>query len=416
MRILFVVHQFYPEYAGGTEKVCYQLAKAAQRAGHFVRVLTCRVLEWPEGAREQLIDSVYHGIPVSAFHRLSIAHDADIDLPVDAQLSSSIVQLLEQEQYDVAHVMHPMRMGSALDAIAAVQLPYVLTITDFFFQCYRINMVNTGQNLCSGAEAGENCVRSCKVASWSSDALRSRHISFRQVLSQAAERVCPSEYVREIFQNEFSDLRFRVIEHGIDLSLAMLKTRENGNEEKAKPLTLGFLGSFVPEKGIECLIEAFAEVSSEAVRLVLHGGFYGMDHYEKKIRALVDGDTRIYLAPFVQTEALFSVLRGFDVLCLPSIVPETFSLVLREAAAAGTPALVSDLGAPAQYVAQNQCGGVIKAGDSAQWAEVINQLLDNSDPLAVWQSNLPLPYRIEEEAFFYQSLYQKAILQWVEFK
>ena len=41
MRILIVLHQFFPEFSGGTERVALNLARTAQRAGHHVRVLAC---------------------------------------------------------------------------------------------------------------------------------------------------------------------------------------------------------------------------------------------------------------------------------------------------------------------------------------------------------------------------------------
>ena len=41
MRILYVVHQFYPEFGSGTERVTLNLARMAQRAGHHVQVLGC---------------------------------------------------------------------------------------------------------------------------------------------------------------------------------------------------------------------------------------------------------------------------------------------------------------------------------------------------------------------------------------
>ena len=43
MRILIVLHQFFPEFSGGTERVALNLARTAQRAGHHVRVLACAV-------------------------------------------------------------------------------------------------------------------------------------------------------------------------------------------------------------------------------------------------------------------------------------------------------------------------------------------------------------------------------------
>ena len=401
------------------------------------------------------MDSVYQGIPLSIFQRNELPEDADIDLPVVPQLSRLVQELLEQEQYDIAHVLHTMRMGSALEAIVSSGLPYIVTITDFFAQCFRINLVNVKKKLCNGANGGQTCAKHCNISSWTESQLVERSVTFRKVLSGAAERICPSVYVENKFSAEYPELSFRVIEHGIDLNMAVrqkeqFRKESEGSSQKPlkappaegsllaegssqKPLkappaedsllaegslsaegsdnlVFGFVGSFVPEKGIECLIKAFRAVPAPNVRLRLYGGFFGADDYREKISELVSADKRISLQPFVETGRIFSVLMGFDVFCLPSIVPETFSLIVREAVAAGTPVLVSDLGAPADYVREHACGEVLGAGDAADWTRVFEQIIAKPDMLEHWKQKLPLPDRLEEEAFYYQGLYRKTIL------
>ena len=411
MRILLVVHQFYPEYAGGTEKVCFQLARAAQRAGHYVRVLCCRVNQWDHEGDEMLVDSVYQGIPVSAFQRKELPPNADIDLPVNAELTGNITELLDQECYDVAHVMHTMRMGSALEAITRKDLPYLLSITDFFTQCFRINLIDVNNQLCDGAMGGKRCAKECQIASWTAKQLADRSAAFKRILTGASERICPSNYVQKKFISEFPDINFRVIEHGIDLNQAIAQ-REKFNDEpsNSKQMVFGFVGSFVPEKGLECLIEAFQAVRSSQMKLHLYGSFFGRETYQKKITELVAADDRITLKPFIDAGRIYSVLMGLEVFCLPSIVPETFSLILRESAAAGTPVLVSNLGAQADFVNEHACGAVLEAGNVKDWSAAIKKLVQAPEMLHDWKLNLPLPDRLEEEAFYYQSLYQKTVL------
>ena len=68
--------------------------------------------------------------------------------------------------------------------------------------------------------------------------------------------------------------------------------------------------------------------------------------------------------------------------------------------------LVSDLGAPGLLVACHGGGKVVASGDVAAWAAAIEALIADPEQLASWQTRLPLPVRIEEEAFFYDSLYR----------
>jgi len=411
LRILFVVHQFYPEYGGGTEKVCFHLAKAAQRAGHYVRILCCRVNQWDHESYELLVDSVYRGIPVSAFQRKDLPENADIDLPVNVELNSAVTELLDQEQFDVAHVMHTMRMGSALEAIIDKGVPYLLSITDFFTQCFRVNLIDVKKQLCDGAMGGESCAKKCQLSPWTAKQLCDRNAKFKLILSGASERICPSKYVQSKFISEFPGMDFRVIEHGIDLNKAIVQREQySSGPDTTKPLVFGFAGSFVPEKGLECLIEAFQAVRSPEIRLQLYGSFFGQDVYQEKVSELVNADDRISLNAFVEADKIYSVLMQFDVFCLPSIVPETYSLILRESAATGTPMLVSDLGAQADFVNEHGCGAVVGAGVAKDWSGAIEKLIKRPGTLNDWKQNLPLPDRLEEEAFYYQSLYQKTIL------
>jgi glycosyltransferase involved in cell wall biosynthesis len=102
-------------------------------------------------------------------------------------------------------------------------------------------------------------------------------------------------------------------------------------------------------------------------------------------------------------------MHGFDLLCLPSLVPESFSLVVHEAAAAGVPALVSDLGAPAEAIARSGAGAVVPAGAVAAWTQALHDWATQPERQAAWRRAVRLPMRIEEEAFLYESLYRSAL-------
>ena len=74
------------------------------------------------------------------------------------------------------------------------------------------------------------------------------------------------------------------------------------------------------------------------------------------------------------------------------------------------PALVSDLGAPADRVRRNGGGRAITVGDVDAWAQAIEEIASHPEQLTTWRQELTLPSRLEEEAFFYESLYRRMIL------
>ena len=123
MRLLIVLHQFFPEFAGGTERVALNLARMAQRAGHHVRILACTVEPEKSLAKPSvrdglgMLETVYQCIPVSLIKRADLPPRADISLEADPAINDTLSTWIKDQKFDVAHVMHSMRMGSALMAI-----------------------------------------------------------------------------------------------------------------------------------------------------------------------------------------------------------------------------------------------------------------------------------------------------------
>ena len=418
MRILIVIHQFFPEFAGGTERVALNLARMAQRAGHYVRILACTVE--PERCGGKLaansdlkaLEAVYQGIPVTFIPKAMLPVSADISLDADEVVVGHLAAWMERQSFDVAHVMHTMRMGSAVMAAQRIGLPYVLTLTDFFLPCARINLINLKNKSCQNPAKGTRCSKDCATVPWTAESYIGRFDQARALLKAAGARIAPSEYVAERYRDAFEGSEIQVIPHGVDL--LALSRAANPATPTSKPkahLQMVFIGSIVPQKGLDVLLRALALLPDAPVHLKVIGGFYGNSTHHSEVRSLAGADARIEFAGSLEASEVFKALGDADLLCLPSKVPETFSLVLHESAAAGVPALVSDLGAPAQQVAAHQCGRVVAAGDPIAWAAAIKDLIEFPATLQSWKSNLFLPLRIEEEAFFYESIFRRVSRQ-----
>ena len=410
MRLLIVLHQFFPEFAGGTERVAFNLARMAQRAGHHVRILACTVEPAKSLAKPSvrdglgMLETVYQGIPVSFIKRADLPPRADISLEADPAISDKLMIWMKDQKFDVAHVMHSMRMGSALMAIQKCSIPYVVNLTDFYLPCARVNLINLKNELCPGPDEGRRCALQCAVPPWTTQSYSDRYLNSHAILSAAGARIAPSEYVAVRYRDAFPEVDIQVIPHGIDL-LAMSVASVKRVAQADAPLKLIFIGSIVPQKGLDVLIKAMALLPKSNLELKVIGGFYGDSVYQQSVRQLADDDRRIQFSGVLDAADVFLELNQADLLCLPSKVPESFSLVLHESAAAGVPMLVSDLGAPAQQVNEYGCGLVLPCADVKAWAEALCFVERNQSLLAEWKKRLFLPLRIEEEAFFMNSLY-----------
>lgn len=122
-------------------------------------------------------------------------------------------------------------------------------------------------------------------------------------------------------------------------------------------LTIGYVGRIHPEKGLECLLEAAAELARQddlpTWRLVLVGPVAvaqggGGEAYRDGLRdrfGTTLGDRLEFLAPVYDAAALARIYGGLDVFCYPSTAAqgEGLSVAPIEAMAAGAVPVVSRL-------------------------------------------------------------------------
>lgn len=415
MRILYVVHQFYPEFASGTERVTLNLARMAQRAGHRVQVLACMVdpsrhQGMPCAVIDDALETVIDGVPVMLLDRASLPAQAETTFDVAEPMAAQIAQWIQDRGFEVMHLMHSMRMSSAILATQRAGLPMVATLTDFFPACLRINLLDADGRACNGPDGGRQCAKRCAPVGWDESALQARYEQARSMLACASSLVAPSAFVAGRYADAFPGLRVEVIPHGVDLlALAQGASSKADVGRQLRPLRLGFLGSLIEPKGLHVLLLALASLRGLPLLLRVGGGFFGDVRYRDKLHALAAADDRVELLGQIPAGAVGDFLRGIDLLCLPSLVPESFSLVVHEGAAVGVPSLVSDLGAPAQTVRRSGAGAVVASGNASAWADAIRRCVEAPALVEQWRHAIRLPQRIEEEAFFYEGLYRRAL-------
>jgi hypothetical protein len=192
MRILFILHQFFPEFGSGTERVALNLARMAQRAGHHVQVLAGSVDPLATGAVPVAAPFTgcfrltYQGIPVTLMPRRMLPATADIGLDADEALAGPLSAWMLEQRFDIAHVLHTMRTATVVLAAQACGLPYVVTLTDFFVPCARINLVTCNGKACDGPEGGRHCARACLTPPWTPESYRRRFEQATALLAGAA--------------------------------------------------------------------------------------------------------------------------------------------------------------------------------------------------------------------------------------
>ena len=135
-----------------------------------------------------------------------------------------------------------------------------------------------------------------------------------------------------------------------------------------------FVGRLVPEKAPDRLIRAFRAVPGD-VRLVLAGGSSFSDGFRAAVQDLADRDDRVVLTGNVYGNALAELYSNASAFVLPSDL-EGLPLTLLEAAAYGTPVIVSDIPPHLEIVGDDGPGHrVFPAGEEAALARAIAEAL-----------------------------------------
>ncbi|GAB4153528.1 MAG: glycosyltransferase family 4 protein [Candidatus Promineifilaceae bacterium] len=370
MRILHLIHQYPPDYLGGTELYTQQLAAQLAARGHDVSIFFRRDGEEAclEGWREESGVKVWAAVsrPTTSTRRFLATFG-------DQTLTAALTQVLQESRPDVVHVQHLMGLPADLISLLRQQgVPYLVTLHDFWWVCANAQLVtNYSQAVCAGPRLWLNCAR-CALARVGQDALwplspalapllALRAARLRAVLQGARRLIAPTRFVRDLYRGwGLPASLLQVIPHGIALPERM--------PPRTRPATsglhVGYVGGIAWQKGVHVLVEAVNGMPADSVTLSIFGDLSAFPDYARKVQGMARHDG-IHFAGQIDRQRLWQELVHLDVLVVPSLWYETAALVIQEAFAAGIPVLASDLGALAERVRPGVDGLLFPPGDSA---------------------------------------------------
>jgi glycosyltransferase involved in cell wall biosynthesis len=207
---------------------------------------------------------------------------------------------------------------------------------------------------------------------------------------QRARYLVPSESEREIFLEQHARIppgQVTVIPNAVDLEL--FQPSEHAHRQSNDHLRVGFAGQWSTGKGLQQLLDAWAELpcAFSFSKLYLAGGpaLWKRDQEAPGTRG---SEARV--CQMAQKKLLCSVgtiprskmpqfWKSLDIAVVPSL-SESFGLVALEALACGVPVIASAVGGLKEIIVHGECGLLVPPGDVRALAGALRQLLTN-EPL-----------------------------------
>lgn len=180
-------------------------------------------------------------------------------------------------------------------------------------------------------------------------------------------------------QPAYANRKHCIIPSGVDIDKfqpndnAGQHIRERLGWHDTEPTVIGFLGRFIPDKGLGLLMRAL-----DGLRPPWRALFVGSGPMENELRAwAVRHENRVRVLTGIKHDDVPAHLNAMDMLCAPSqTMPnwrEQLGRMLIEAFACGVPVVASDSGEIPFVV--GDAGIIVAEKDEDEWARVLEELI-----------------------------------------
>ena len=231
-----------------------------------------------------------------------------------------------------------------------------------FIKKRQVNIIN-----CHSGHAMQLCLllkklTSAKLVMFKHNAICAKHDFYHNWQRKNTDAfICVSKLVYDLQTQGLTDeekQKFHLVYNGIDTEkFDKYKNVKKDDEE----FIIGYAGRIADDKGINILLKAFAPLAKKYHNIFLQ--IAGNDEgYLQEVKRLISDNQltgRVeYLGCLKDMELFY---KGLDLFVLPSVVKESFGLVLCEAMYCGIPVITTNSGAQEEIITNGVDGVIIRA-------------------------------------------------------
>ncbi len=381
MKIVFVTFLFDPQLGGGAAKVVYDLAHGMAKSGNDVSVITSSSKKDQKTFTENNI-TVYQIFAPNLYwiydkdnqpvYKKILFQLIDIWNPI---VKKKIKKILKIESPDIVHI-HKLR-GLSPAVWSAVK---EIGVKKIIHTCHDFELLSP-QGLLEG-KIGELSLKKVFPLNFYQK-LRAQN---SKVITDA---ITPSKILIEK-HTEFGFFKYAnkfIIPntHGLSREIINENRISLGSSPELKGLRILYLGRVVKEKGVGLICELISKFGSRGLNIKLQ--IVGSGQYEIQLKKEYKDYLNITFHGSMYVPEKYKYLKECDLLILPSLVPESFGIVITEAFAFGKPVIASKIGAIPGLIQDGYNGFLFEPNEEEQLENIIKNIYDNKTILDEMREN-----------------------------
>jgi glycosyltransferase involved in cell wall biosynthesis len=359
-RILLVNVYFYPQSVGGATRVFEnQVRGLIERYPEAYEIYVLTTESDPDIGKPYYVEQYWFNDALVT--RLNIPPQGWTEYE-DEKVYKFCLEFFVDYQFDLIH-FHSIQVltASAVNAAVKLKIPYVITLHDaWWISVYQFLVNPEGQLVDHTSPLSGLCGHDLEEMDWIVTRWRELH----NLLAKASLVVAVSEKFAQLYR-EAGVNTVQVHENYAEPFTPIQRLKQNPEQ-----IVLGFVGGMSTHKGYDLFRKAleegrFTNMKAVVVNHLLHSGEV---HYS------VWGNTPIEFCAKVKQSEVAQLYAQFDVLIAPSIWPESYGLVTREALQAGLWVIASDRGAIADCIIEGVNGNVVNVENHLGLMQALEKL------------------------------------------
>lgn len=370
MKICLISNLYPPTVMGGAELYVEKIAnKLAEDKNNQIIVITAnQKFSWQLEIEEKNNIRIYKIWPLN-FYSLTTKKKYSTFLKMLWHLFDvwnifsyfTVKKILRKENPEIVHTHNLAGLSfSVFDAIKSQKIKTIHTCHDYYLLCPYANLI-------------------CPLTNWRFKKIppffcRWYRQTTRRVLKNKIDVVLtPSKFVMEThLKNGFFKNSKQVV---LPLGINSINSQDAGNQSN-KLFNILCVSQLAQHKGVDILLKAFKSLSSANCSKL---EIVGTGTERKNLEKLAEGNENIKFLGQLSYQEVQKKYQDVSLVVIPSLAPETFSLVMFEAMANGKLIIASKIGALDEYIKNHETGLLFETGSINNLKETLEKVINSPD-------------------------------------